>query len=124
MMAVYLLMRRSVAPCLLLFLLPCVLPCPAFAQGAATDQPIGHLETVATFPGPMPEGVTVSHAGRIFVNFARWGDKVPFTVAEVVNGKAVAYPNEEINNWPGRSLPNPNASFVCSSSFQSSRIEP
>ena len=81
----------------------------SLAQGAATDQPAGQLETVATFPGPMPEGVTVSHTGRIFVNFARWGDDIPFTVAEVVNGKAVAYPNEAINDWPGRKLPNPNA---------------
>ncbi len=57
----------------------------------------------------MPEGVSVSHSGRIFVNFARWGDDIPFTVAEVVNGKAVAYPNGAINDWPGRKLPNPNA---------------
>ncbi len=78
-------------------------------QEAATDRPLGTLETVATFPGPMPEGVTVSHTGRIFVNFARWGDDIPFTVAELINGKAVAYPNEAINDWPGRKLPNPNA---------------
>ena len=57
----------------------------------------------------MPEGVTVSHTGRIFVNFARWGDNIPFTVGELVKGKAVAYPNESINSWPGRNLPNPNA---------------
>lgn len=73
------------------------------------DQPVGQLEQVATFDGPMPTGVTVSHSHRIFVNFPRWGDDVPFTVAEMVNGKAVAYPNAEINAWPGRSLPNPNA---------------
>ena len=79
------------------------------AQAAPTDQPVGRLETVATFPGPMPEGVTVSHTNRIFVNFARWGDDIPFTVAEIVKGKAVAYPNAEINNWPGRTLANPNA---------------
>ncbi len=78
-------------------------------QAAPTDQPVGHLESVATFSGPMPEGVTVSHTNRIFVNFARWGDDIPFTVGEVVNGKAVPYPNAEINNWPGRALPNPNA---------------
>lgn len=81
----------------------------AQTQPAATDKFFGNLETVATFPGPMPEGVTVSQSGRIFVNFARWGDDIPFTVAEVVNGKAIAYPNAEINNWPGRTLPNPNA---------------
>ncbi len=57
----------------------------------------------------MPEGVTVSHTNRIFVNFARWGDDIPFTVAEIFKGKAVAYPNAEINNWPGRTLANPNA---------------
>ena len=96
--------------------LPCLATCAVLcltpflsAQQAATDQPVGHLETVATFPGPMPEGVTVSHSNRVFVNFARWGDDIPFTVAEIRNGKAVAYPNAEINNWPGRTLPNPNA---------------
>src|SRR3978361_1196704 len=57
----------------------------------------------------MPTGVTVSRTNRIFVNFPRWGDDVPFTVAELVHGKAVAYPNPQINDWPGRSLPNPNA---------------
>ena len=45
----------------------------------------------------MPTGVTVSQKGRIFVNFPRWGDDVPFTVAEIVGGKAVAFPNREIN---------------------------
>ncbi len=110
--AVYVKMRRILLPCVLSCFLPVSMTlCSVVleAQTAPTDQPVGHLETVATFPGPMPEGVTVSHTGRIFVNFARWGDTIPFTVAEVVNGKAVAYPNEEINNWPGRSLPNPNA---------------
>ena len=74
-----------------------------------SDHTFGNLETVATFNGPMPEGVTVSRHNRIFVNFARWGDDIPFTVAEIINGKAVAYPNEQINDWPGRKLPNPNA---------------
>ena len=59
----------------------------------------GELETVAQFFGPMPTGVTVSQTGRIFVNFPRWGDDVPFTVAEIVNGKAVAFPSEETNNF-------------------------
>ena len=58
---------------------------------------IGKLEPVAFFDGPMPTGVTVSAQGRRFVNFPRWGDDVPFTVAELVGGKAVAYPSAEIN---------------------------
>ncbi len=84
-------------------------PLVSRTQTAATDQPVGHLETVATFNDAMPTGVTVSHANRIFVNFPRWGDEVPFTVAEIVNGKAVPFPNPEINDWPGRKLLNPNA---------------
>jgi len=55
------------------------------------------LERVASFTGPMPTGVTVSHKGRIFVNYPHWGDDVKFTVAELVQGKPVAYPNAQIN---------------------------
>ncbi|MGV3772786.1 MAG: L-dopachrome tautomerase-related protein [Verrucomicrobiales bacterium] len=62
------------------------------------DQPIiGKVETVATFEESMPTGVTVAQNKRVFVNFPRWGDPVPFTVAEIKNGKAVAYPSEQIN---------------------------
>ena len=71
------------------------------------DVPVGQLETVATFNGPMPTGVTVSRTNRIFVNFPRWGDDVPFTVAEIVGGRAVAYPDAGINDWPGRTAADP-----------------
>lgn len=56
------------------------------------EKTVGKLETVATFSDAMLTGVAVSSQGRIFVNYPRWGDNVPFTVAEVVNGKAVAFP--------------------------------
>jgi sugar lactone lactonase YvrE len=62
-----------------------------------SDEPLGVLEPVAYFNGAMPTGVTVSHKGRIFVNFPRWGDEVSFTVAEVRDGKAIAYPDEAMN---------------------------
>ena len=45
----------------------------------------------------MPTGVTVSQQGRIFVNFPKWGDDVPFTVGEIRGGEARAYPNQAIN---------------------------
>lgn len=64
---------------------------PAIAQN------VGEVEQVATFTGAMPTGVTVAPNGRIFVNFPRWGDDVPFTVAEVRGGKTVAYPDPAIN---------------------------
>src|SRR5689334_4389188 len=58
---------------------------------------VGSLEEVMQFNGSMPTGVTVAHGGRIFVNYPRWGDPVPFTVAEIRGGKEVPYPNAEIN---------------------------
>ena len=45
----------------------------------------------------MPTGVTVAPNGRIFVNFPQWGDNAPFTVAELVDGKAVPYPDAATN---------------------------
>jgi sugar lactone lactonase YvrE len=71
----------------------------AFAQQLATDHPIGQLDVVATFNGPMPTGVTVANNGRIFVNFPKWGDDVEYTVAEVKDGTTIPYPNAEINHY-------------------------
>ena len=65
------------------------------AAELAQDEPLGDLELVTTFDGPMPTGVSVSHTGRIFVNFPRWDDTAAFTVAELRAGQLVPYPNEE-----------------------------
>jgi len=73
----------------------------AVAADLASDRPAGTIETVATFDGPMPTGVTVSHSGRIFICYPKWGDKVEFTVAEVKDGKPVAYPDEAANRAEG-----------------------
>jgi sugar lactone lactonase YvrE len=62
-----------------------------------STEPLGALEPIALFNDAMPTGVTVSHKGRIFVNFPKWGDDVKFTVAEIRDGEVVAYPNESIN---------------------------
>ncbi len=61
-------------------------------------RPAGELELVATFPDAMPTGVTVSSRGRIFVNFPRWGDPVPYTVGEVrKDGSVAPYPSIDLN---------------------------
>ncbi|MDR4492644.1 MAG: L-dopachrome tautomerase-related protein [Candidatus Nitrosocosmicus sp.] len=62
-----------------------------------SSEPLGALEPVAFFNDAMPTGVAVSHTGRIFVNFPKWGDDVKFTVSEIRNGQPVAYPDESIN---------------------------
>ncbi|WP_428938227.1 L-dopachrome tautomerase-related protein [Fontivita pretiosa] len=67
----------------------------------ARIQTIGRIEPAVLFYGPMPTGVAVSRSGRIFVNFPRWGDPVAFTVAEIRNGRAMAYPNLQINQGRG-----------------------
>jgi len=66
-------------------------------QKLPKDESLGTLEPVAHFDGAMLTGVTVSHQGRIFVNFPKWGDEVVFTVAEIRDGRPIAYPNEAIN---------------------------
>lgn len=43
-------------------------------------------------------GVAISNEDRLFVNFPHWSDDVPVSVAEIVDGKVKAYPNEDWNN--------------------------
>ena len=69
----------------------------ALPADAPADRSFGKLEQVHAFYDAMPTGVTVSETGRIFVNFPRWGDNVPFTVGEIRDCKVVAYPNAAIN---------------------------
>src|SRR4051812_14476855 len=67
-----------------------------------TDAPCGELELVHAFAdGPMPTGVSVSHSGRVFVNFPKWGDDVRFTVGEIRDGQVVPYPDEKWNSPDG-----------------------
>jgi sugar lactone lactonase YvrE len=70
---------------------------PVRAQELPADEPAGELEPVAYFNGPMPTGVTVSQRGRVFVNFPKWGDDVEFTVGELKDGEATAYPSAAFN---------------------------
>jgi sugar lactone lactonase YvrE len=113
-------MTRSRSPRPFAPLLLAGLAAPAAEGPAGRELPrarsAGRIELVATFDGPMPTGVTVSHKGRIFVNFPRWGDKVDFTVAELRKGKVVAYPDASINR-PGKD----NKGFV---SVQSVVVDP
>lgn len=85
---------------------------PAAAQDQAGSLPaettIGMLEPVFAFRDAMPTGVTVSAEGRIFVNFPRWGDDIPATVAEIRDGKLVPFPDAATNRFdparPGATL--------------------
>jgi sugar lactone lactonase YvrE len=77
-------------------------------HGFAVDRVIGNIEPIFRFYDAMPTGVTVAADGRIFVNFPRWGDDVPFTVGVIRDGKVEAYPDAKINIFdplnPGETL--------------------
>lgn len=64
-----------------------------------TGETDDRLEEVATFDH-QATGVTVSEDGRIFVNFPRWSEDVPVSVAEVMkDGSIKPYPNDAWNSW-------------------------
>lgn len=73
------------------------------------EEYIGALEVVHAFHEAMPTGVTVSEDGRIFVCYPDWGDKSPFTVAEIVDGEIKPYPSALINTFDGN---NPGERFI------------
>ncbi len=56
------------------------------------------LEKVADF-GHQVTGVTVAEDNRIFVNFPRWTEDSPVSVAELEDGAVRPFPNEEWNAW-------------------------
>lgn len=61
------------------------------------------LEKVAEFKGVQVTGVTVTDDGRIFANFPRWRESIPYSVVEVMpDGSHRPYPNESWNAWRGR----------------------
>ncbi|WP_343714935.1 L-dopachrome tautomerase-related protein [Inquilinus sp.] len=73
----------------------------AFAQQQAALSPGGaaQLQLVARFEHQVT-GVTVSPDGRIFVNFPRWTEDAPISVAEVTrDGGLKPYPDEAWNSW-------------------------
>lgn len=66
---------------------------------ASSAQPGARLAEVATFNHQVT-GVSVARDGRIFVNFPRWSEDVPVSVAEVMrDGSIRPYPNAEWNAW-------------------------
>lgn len=97
-------MRRSVCPALLLFVL---CGCGEEAKEVDARTP---LEIVAESKRQWT-GVAVSPDGRLFVNYPRWSDEVPISVAELIDGRPVPYPDETWNAFePGK---DPKTHFVC-----------
>lgn len=97
----------------------CTLAMPALAQepSAAASPPAaaaGRPQLVARFEHQVT-GVTVAKDGRIFVNFPRWTEDAPVSVAELKDGKPVPYPDAEWNSWRNarKDEIDPKNHFVC-----------
>jgi sugar lactone lactonase YvrE len=77
---------------------------PAQTQAPGAAQPAHHrahagLQQAAQFEHQVT-GVTVSERGRIFVNFPRWTEDSPVSVAEVMpDGSLRPYPDAQWNAW-------------------------
>ncbi len=56
-------------------------------------------ELVTEIEGVQVTGITVTDAGRVFITFPRWRKGVPYTLAEIIDGKPRPYPYAEINAW-------------------------
>lgn len=111
----------------LLPLLFCTLAGPSLAQepvAATTPPPAGStaLTQVAHFQHQVT-GVTVAQDGRIFVNFPRWTEDSPVSVAELKDGKPVPYPDGEWNAWRNarKDEVDPKTHFVCVQSVVADR---
>lgn len=57
------------------------------------------LELVFADPDRQFTGVAVSQEGRIFVNYPYWDSVHTISVAEIINGQAIPYPNASMNDW-------------------------
>lgn len=89
----------------------------SLAQQQATPAPGGaaRLQLVASFEHQVT-GVTVAADGRVFVNFPRWSEDAPVSVAEVArDGGIRPYPDEAWNAWRNvkRGQMTPGDHFVC-----------
>ena len=73
---------------------------PSFSQSQALAPASSFkLEEAASFPHQVT-GVACSPDGRVFVNFPRWTEDAPVSVAEVMkDGSLKPYPDDEWNAW-------------------------
>jgi sugar lactone lactonase YvrE len=85
------------------------------ALAPPTKPPVFHLEEAAGFDH-QATGVAVATDGRLFVNFPRWTEDSPVSVAEVArDGSVKPYPDEKWNSWRNAEAAtlSPRDHFVC-----------
>lgn len=108
-------MANFTAPCAALAM--ALIATASIAPQQAAPSPGGavRLQLVASFEHQVT-GVTVAADGRIFVNFPRWSEDAPVSVAELTrDGRIKPYPDEAWNAWRNvkRDQMAPGDHFVC-----------
>jgi sugar lactone lactonase YvrE len=99
--------RKKIGWCIIIIATILLVGCQAKMQGQREQI---KLEPVA-FSDAQWTGPAVSKDGRLFVNYPRWSDDVPVSVAELKNEVPIPYPNDFMNNWqPGK---DPASHFIC-----------
>lgn len=76
------------------------------ALAAPTLTKVAELKHQAT-------GVAVAPSGRIFVNFPRWGEDAPLSVAELKHGAVIPFPDLQWNTWRTNTPKSPADHWIC-----------
>jgi DNA-binding beta-propeller fold protein YncE len=102
--------------CFMMFVLYALL-LPIFISVNGDDKPKSELELIANFDHQVT-GVSVHPAsGRIFVNFPRWTEDSPVSVAEVVTNNTIEPfpPKSDWNSWRNtrKNELDPGKYFIC-----------
>jgi sugar lactone lactonase YvrE len=72
----------------------------SFFASLKAEKTATNIEEIISFKGAQVTGVSVSENGRIFANFPRWRNNVPFSVVEVsAKNKHLLYPDRKMNSW-------------------------
>ncbi len=96
--------RKSAVPVVLIVMLAGCNADPRLRSEGVTLEPVAFSDAQWT-------GLAVSRDGRLFVNYPRWSDNVPVSVAELIKGEPVPYPDRAMNDWvPGM---DPASHLVC-----------
>ncbi|MDI2091139.1 L-dopachrome tautomerase-related protein [Commensalibacter oyaizuii] len=69
---------------------------PLGDTGDPSSVPYGNIMVIDQFTDPGPSGVAVTNSGRLFISFPRHAQNhTDSTLAEIVDGKRVPFPNKE-----------------------------
>ena len=86
---------------------------PALAQGGSAAAAQASVQRIARFDHQVT-GVAVTETGRIFVNFPRWSEDAPISLAELTpDGALHPYPDAEWNRYRNAAPLSPGDHFVC-----------